>query len=409
MGQFPIMIVQPSTPQPHQNLSSSTVVINKNNDKNIENNGNSSGSASVTSVSPPPALSPHTGSSGISSAAAASYAPLVLSPNSSILPSQNTSALALLGNNAGNNYQLTAAEKSSVDAMLQHFAQNFSNNIVQQQQQQQQQQMPYISPFQLLQHQDAQNTSIMDKIKQLENVIVQQNTLVSQLLGNFCINSAPKIEGVLPAKWAPLLQVCEVILTIRDKKTMKLLGYNQTYMKFLKTKNVGAPMCEAEPFKKINDTWMILILLTLIRDTIENRVETRFQKLSCKSLLNFAPDCVTLVQSTVHFEDPDVFWIECREVVSFCCFFFCCSNTVFFFLYFFLSKTPKNPPIYDDAFTLGEFESPATQTIMLPLHEPEKARQMYETVSKARFYKQIALMLANQNKTAINLYSNTSS
>jgi len=65
----------------------------------------------------------------------------------------------------------------------------------------------------------------------------------------------------------------------------------------------------------------------------------------------------------------------------------------------------KNPPIYDDAFTLGEFEVAATQSILLPLHEPEQARQMYEAVSKARFYKQIALMLANQNKTALNLYS----
>jgi len=355
MGQFPIMIVQPSTPQAHQHLSqqASTTVLHqqqqhsKSSTSNIDNkildNSNSSATSSASSsISPPPSVSPHLNNNNNSSSSSSSsstpniptvvssYAPLALSPSSSssLLHSSASSSSSSQGNSSSlallnSNYQLTAAEKSSVDAMLQHFAQNFSNSMVPQQQQsqptqQQQQHLSYLSPLQLLQHQDAQNTSIMDKIKQLENVIVHQNALVSQLLGNFCMNSAPKIEGVLPAKWAPLLQVCEVILTIRDKKTMKLLGYNQTYLKFLKTKNVGAPMCDAEPFKKINDTWMILILLTLIRDTIENRVETRFQKLSCKSLLNFAPDCVSLVQSTVHFEDADVFWIECKEVVRYC-------------------------------------------------------------------------------------------
>jgi len=185
----------------------------------------------------------------------------------------------------------------------------------------------------------ANSSELLLKIAQLENIIVNQSALVSQLVQNLTC-TPPRPEGhfnadalitpaahhlkeIIKEKFSTLLLLSEVNVSIRLRKTMELVAFNAPFKRFLETKCAGGPVPggtaggnndTADAAIKAVDSWVLFLIITHVQDVAEGRVETTFKHITLKYLLSFPEGKLVLVQGTAHY-DGDFMWIESREIV----------------------------------------------------------------------------------------------
>jgi len=257
------------------------------------------------------------------------------------------------------------------------------HQTLQQQQPQPQQQQQQAIHMQLQQQvSQQQGVQVLDRLAKIEHVISAQNNIITDLVANYNnfgtrgspishegSESSPGMVGPAAASsnnnnqaWRILEQVVCSIITIRDCKTLKLLGCNEAFKLFFRQRKSSILThinSDEDAFSRKIDPLYLLLLLNIVRDKNRKLMKT-------KVLWMMGNDQTPLLMDmTVHLEDG-FFWTEHKEI---------------------------NPPIFDDSFTMDDTVHNATMSVELSMSNPAEAKQRYDEISKKRYYTMISQFL----------------
>ena len=154
------------------------------------------------------------------------------------------------------------------------------------------------------------NNSVLKKIDTLEQIIVQQQSYIATIMNNFASISTPKFDevGSRMEKWRPLIELSSMMITIREKRTLKLLAHNEEFAKMFSKRNSVLQKKETD-LKAALGPLITLLLLNLCK---ENK---KVSVLKCKHLYFVSENQCVLLDIVFHFDDDEVLWTEIREIV----------------------------------------------------------------------------------------------
>lgn len=215
------------------------------------------------------------------------------------------------------------------------------------------------------------NGDVLDRIAKIENIISQQNSIISDLVSNYSnpsfearnspLNPVSSVEHFKP--WKILEHVVCSIVSIRETKTLKLIGCNEAFRQFFKQRieNISQNMDDYTCSRKIDPLYMLL-LLNVIRDKGRKFLKTKVLWIMGQEQLP------VLMEMSVHFEEG-FFWTEHKEV---------------------------KPPVFDDSFYMDKHFHQATMQIEIPLDNTTQAKQVYDEMSKKRYHMMISQFLSER-------------
>jgi len=219
---------------------------------------------------------------------------------------------------------------------------------------------------------------MLQRLHMLEQIVLQQSSTLRELFkGLYNVDSiissfnqhepkqtagnstiATTMDQAQLAPYDILLSLSTVMISVRDKKTLHLLGTNLEMSKqvhnrkFVDFQTIPEGEHDGEAFRKACDPFFLLLMLNIIRSEAK-----QYKLMKCKIL--WRTDKPMLVETTLHVEQ-DYVWTEHR---------------------------PLNPPILDDEFVLDDYVHQKTFSISLPPNGSyDQWKQLYEEPSKIRYY-----------------------